>query len=128
MELDITTLAPDSRWSVIFRDGGSWRAGLYRPEAAGPVQVSVLEKHTCPELFVCLQGRAGLVLKNGTDERIVEMAPNQALLVTEYHNGFAIDPEGYFLVIERTAFTTEYIDRKTGAFIRKVEVKEDTVL
>ena len=128
MELDITTLAPDSRWSVIFRDGGSWRAGLYRPEAAGSVQVSVLEKHTCPELFVCLQGRAGLVLKNGTDERIVEMAPHQALLVTEYHNGFAIDPEGYFLVIERTAFTTEYIDRKTGAFIRKVEVKEDTVL
>jgi hypothetical protein len=125
MEIDITTLAPDSRWSVIFRDSGSWRAGLYRPEASGPEEVSILEKHTCPELFLCLQGRAGLVLKNGSEERIVEMAPHQALLVTDYHNGFAIDPEGYFLVIERTAFTTEYIDRTSGAFLKKVEVRED---
>ncbi len=125
MNIDITTLLPDSRWSVIFRDDGSWRAGLYRPEAGRPEDVTMLEKHTCPELFVCLQGRAGLVLKEGNDEQIVEMAPHQALLVSEYHNGFSIDPGGYFLVIERTAFTTEYIDRKTGAFIKKVEVKED---
>jgi len=126
MNVDITTLLPDSRWSVIFRDGGSWRAGLYRPEASGPEEVTVLEKHTCPELFVCLQGRAGLVLKSDAGETIVEMAPHQALLVSEHHNGFAIDPGGYFLVIERTAFTTEYIDRATGAFIKNVEVKEET--
>lgn len=126
MNIDITALVPDSRWSVIFRDSGSWRAGLYRPESARQEDVTVLEKHTCPELFVCLQGKAGLVLKSGTDEHIVELAPNQALLVTEHHNGFAIDPEGYFLVIERTAFTTEYIDRRTGASIKKVQVKEET--
>lgn len=126
MNIDITTLMPDSRWSVIFRDGGSWRAGLYRPEASGPEEVTVLEKHTCPELFVCLQGRAGLVLKSDAGETIIEMAPHQALLVSEHHNGFSIDPGGYFLVIERTAFMTEYIDRATGAFIKKVEVREET--
>ncbi len=126
MDIDITTLAPGSRWSVIFRDSGSWRAGLYRPDSERHEDVTVLEKHTCPELFVCLQGRAGLILKNGNEERIVEMVPHQALMVSEYHNGFAIDKDGYFLVIERTAFTTEYIDRKTGVFIKKVEVKEDT--
>lgn len=128
MDTDITTLIPDSRWSVIFKDPGSWRAGLYRPEAARPEQVTVLEKHTCPELFVCLQGKAGLVLKENGRERIAELAPLQALLVTEYHNGFAIDPEGYFLVIERTAFTTEYIDRASGAVIKTVEVRQDTAL
>ncbi|MBP7738621.1 MAG: hypothetical protein KA369_21785 [Spirochaetes bacterium] len=126
MNIDITALLPNSRWSVIFRDSGSWRAGLYRPEAARPEDVTVLEKHTCPELFVCLQGRAGLVLKNDDGETIVEMAPHQALLVSEYHNGFSIDPGGYFLVIERTAFTTEYIDRATGVFMKKVEVREET--
>jgi hypothetical protein len=126
MDIEIMSLVPDSRWSVIFRDGGSWRAGLYRPESARQEDVTVLEKHTCPELFVCLQGRAGLILKNGSEEMIVELAPHQALMVSEHHNGFTIDPEGYFLVIERTAFTTEYIDRNTGAFIKKVEVKEET--
>ncbi len=128
MDIDIASLMPDSRWSVIFRDSGFWRAGLYRPETARQEDVSVLEKHTCPELFVCLQGKAGLVLKNGAAEQIVELAPHQAIMVSEYHNGFVIDPEGYFLVIERTAFTTEYIDRKSGAFIKKVEVREDTQL
>ncbi|MBN2077916.1 MAG: hypothetical protein JW838_03065 [Spirochaetes bacterium] len=44
-------------------------------------------------------------------------------MVTDYHNGFTIDPGGHFLVIERTDFTTEYIDRSNGAFIRRVEVK-----
>lgn len=128
MNTDITTFLPDSRWSVIFRDGGSWRAGLYRPEAVRPDDVTMLERHTCPELFICLQGKAGLVLKSGSDERIVELEPHQAILVSEYHNGFSIDPGGYFLVIERTAFTTEYIDRKSGNFIKKVEVKEDAIV
>lgn len=128
MDQDIATLIPDSRWSVIFRDSGAWRVGLYRPEAKRQEDIAMLEKHTCPELFVCLQGRTGLVLKNSSEERIVELAPNQALMVTEYHNGFSIDPEGYFLVVERTTFTTEYIDRITGGLIKKIDVKEDTVL
>jgi hypothetical protein len=123
MNIEITSLIPESRWSVIFKDEGNWRMGLYKPEFTGPDDIDVLEKHTCPEVFLCLQGKMGLVLRDGRNERIVELQPLQALMVTDYHNGFAIDPDGYFLVTERTAFTTEYIDRKTGSSIKKVEVK-----
>jgi hypothetical protein len=123
MNMDITSLIPETCWSVIFKDEGNWRMGLYKPEFTGPDDIDVLEKHTCPEVFICLQGKMGLVLCDGFNERIVELQPLQALMVTDYHNGFAIDPDGYFLVTERTAFTTEYIDRKTGSSIKKVVVK-----
>jgi hypothetical protein len=122
METNLTTMIPDSRWSVIFQDPGSWRVGLYRPEHDAPEKVGELEKHTCPELFVCMGGRAGLIVKSASGEKIVAFSPGQALLVTECHNGFSIDPGGYFLVVERTDFSTEYFDRKTGASLRTVTV------
>ncbi len=118
-------LIPDSRWSVFFSDPGAWRAGLYLPEHAHPDEIIVLEKHTCPELFVCIGARAGLLLKQDGDERLIQLTPGQAVMVTDYHNGYTVDPGGSFLVIERTEFTTEYIDRLTGAFIRRVEVTPD---
>jgi len=42
--------------------------------------------------------------------------------VTGYHNGYAIDPEGFFLVVERTDFSTEYADRGTGEIVKRVTV------
>lgn len=123
MHIDITTLHPEKLWSVIFKDEGSWRAGIYRPESSGPDSIEILEKHTCPELFVCLGGRMGLLLSDGSSERAIELEPHQAIMVSEYHNGFIIDTNGYFLVVERTAFSTEYIDRKTGKFLKRVDVK-----
>ena len=120
--MDITTLLPGSRWSVIFKDEGSWRAGLYRPEHDAAGKVEVLEKHSCPELFVCMGGKAGLIVKDGAEEEIVELAPGQALLVSGFHNGYAIDPKGFFLVIERTDFGTEYADRGTGEIVKRVTV------
>jgi hypothetical protein len=118
----ITTLFPDAIWNVIFKDEGNWRVGLYRPDAAGHEEISTLEKHTCPELFVCLQGKMGLVVKESAGEQIMVLNPGQALLVHDYHNGFTIDKGGYFLVVERTAFTTEYIERDSGRIIKKVDV------
>lgn len=126
MNSDITTLHPDALWSVIFKDENSWRAGVYRPETPGPEGIEILEKHSCPELFVCLGGTMGLLLYDGSEERAVELMPHQAVMVSEYHNGYAIDPGGYFLVVERTAFSTEYIERKTGKFLKRVEVKPET--
>jgi hypothetical protein len=82
----------------------------------------VLEKHSCPELFVCMGGKAGLIVKNGADEELLEFVPGQALLVTGYHNGYGIDPTGYFLVVERTDFSTEYADRGTGEIVKRVTV------
>jgi hypothetical protein len=126
MDTKITTLLPDSRWSVIYRDDGAWRVGLYRPELDSPTKIDTLEKHTCPELFICMTGTMGLIVKKGTDEQVVELSPGQALLVTDYHNGFSIDPRGYFLVVERTDFETEYADRATGAVTRRVTVGNGT--
>jgi hypothetical protein len=123
MNIEPTTLHPDTLWSVIFRDEGNWRAGIYRPECAGPEQIDILEKHTCPELFVCLGGRMGLLLQSGREEQAIELEPHQAVMVADYHNGFAVDPEGFFLVVERTVFSTDYIERKTGKFIKRVDVK-----
>lgn len=94
--------------------------GLYRPENIGTESVLELERHSCPELFVCLGGRAGLVLYDGSTETVVEFEPGEELLVSGYHNGFIVDQGAFFLVVERTSFTTEYIDRKTRLSIRKV--------
>lgn len=115
-------LAPESRWHVPFQDPGSWRTGIYRPEFSSPDEIKVLERHTCPELFVCMKGRMGLLIKGESGEEIIEIEPDQAIFVTGSHNGFAIDPEGFFLVVERTSFSTEYKDRKTGALIETVTV------
>ena len=123
MNTDIVSLRPESLWSIIFKDEKYWRMGIYKPEFTNPDDIATLEKHTCPEIFVCLVGKMGLVLRSDGNERVVELQPLQALMVTDYHSGFTVDPDGYFLVTERTAFTTEYIDRRTGAFIKKVEVK-----
>ena len=109
----IVTLKPEGRWHVPVSDEGHWRMGVYTPESSSPAEITILEKHSCPELFVCMKGRMGLLTGSGKEEKIIELDPDQAVLVDDYHNGYSIDPSGYFLVIERTSFTTEYIDRKT---------------
>jgi hypothetical protein len=114
---------PSRRWEVFSSDRGYWRTGLYRPEATSPADITEFEKHSCPELFICLGGRAGLVVSDGGKETMVEFGPGEELLVTDYHNGFQIDPGAYFLVVERTEFSTEYMDRLTGKSIRRVEVE-----
>ena len=119
----IIHLSPSSRWEVLFSDADCWRVGMYRPEFERPEDIYELEKHTCPELFVCVRGKAGLVIRNGREERILEFMPGDALMVEDYHAGFIIEPEGFFLVVERASFETEYIDRTTGAIIRKVEAR-----
>ena len=123
MKVDIKSLQPNSVWSVIFNDEGSWRSGLYKPECNNQNEITILERHSCPELFVCLKGKMGLVIYGNNKETIFTMEPEQAILITDFHNGFSIDSDGYFLVVERTTFNTEYIDRKSRAFIKKIEVR-----
>ena len=96
--------------------------GIYKPEFTVIDDIDILEKHTCPELFICCGGRAGLLCGFGADERIIEMNPGEALMVEDYHNGFIIDDDGYFTVVERSNFTTEYIDRSTGKLVKTVSV------
>ncbi len=121
MENTHTKFIPASQWEVIFADSGHWRMGLYRPDYDSCECVDTLEKHSCPELFICAEGKAGLVLFDGEHEVCVEFEPHEAMLVTHYHNGYRLDGLGFFYVIERTSFGTEYIDRKTKKLIRRVE-------
>lgn len=122
MSYDPKKLFPRSRWEVIFQDPGSWRSGIYRPESRDVAEITELEKHTCPELFICMNGSAGLLIRDGARENAVTFEPGESLLVSEFHNGFLVDENGYFLVIERTSFTTSYMDRRTGKIIRTVDV------
>lgn len=112
-------IQPEGRWHVPVADDGYWRSGVYKPEFTSPSEITVLEKHSCPELFICQAGRMGLLTGSGPDERVLEMEPGEAIFVTGYHNGYSLDPDGYFLVVERTSFTTEYIDRKTLAVVER---------
>lgn len=114
-------LASANRWTVPFADSSYWRLGIYNPEFSSPDEITILEKHSCPELFICRKGRMGLVIGSGNRECIVELSDGEAIMVTDYHNGFRIEESGDFLVVERTVFTTEYIDRMTGKLIRVVE-------
>lgn len=121
MENSPVKLVPETRWKVLFTDPGTWRVGVYRPEFNDPEKIELLERHSCPELFVCAGGRMGLLTFDGSMERVLRLEPDEAVLLSEYHNGFRIDEGGYFLVVERTSFRTEYIDRNTKIFVRSVE-------
>jgi hypothetical protein len=111
MKERIINLSPQGVFHVPFQDTGIWRVGVYNPDAGSVNEINRLEKHSCPELFICLQGRMGLLVKEDGKETIFELSPNQAIMVTEWHNGFIIDPKGYFIVVERTDFSTEYVTR-----------------
>ncbi len=120
MENRIKKLSPGTRWEIVFKDNGAWRAGVYKPEYGRAENIEILEKHSCPELFICMNGRMGLLIFDGKIEHTVEFMPGEALLVDDYHNGYFIDGAGFFTVIERTSFSTEYIDRATGKIIKTV--------
>lgn len=101
------------RWTVIAQDTKYWRVGVYHPEFSSAYQITQLEKHSCPELFICANAPCGILLMVDGKEIQYILNPNEAIMVTEYHNGFKVAPEGYFIVVEQTDFTTEFIERKT---------------
>jgi hypothetical protein len=116
-------LQSTERWTVPFSDDGYWRLGIYNPEFTSQNEITILEKHTCPELFICRKGRMGLIIGTGAQEKVITLADGEAMLVSDYHNGFRIDDGADFIVVERTAFSTEYIERSTGKVIKRVDVK-----
>ncbi len=119
---NVENIIPDQVWKVISEDKGFWRVGVYRPEFLSPDDISILEKHTCSEFFVCVGGKAGLIIiKDGKESEEV-LEPFQSILIDGFHNGFRIDESAFFLVAERSSFETEYIDRKSGNIIKRVKV------
>jgi len=118
----IENINPDVVWKVISEDKGYWRIGVYKPEFSSPEDITILEKHSCPELFICTGGKAGLILIIDGKESLKILEPFQSILVDGFHNGFRIDGSAFFLVAERSSFETEYIDRISGKIIKRVKV------
>lgn len=115
MHIPVVPLKPEGRWHVPFQDDGAWRLGIYQPEFFGADEIHTLEKHSCTELFICTNGKAGLVVRTDTgEEQILTLQSGEAVLVHDWHNGFRIDEDAFFYVTERTEFITRYMDRKSG--------------
>ncbi len=99
-------------WQVLCGDGGHWRLGIFSPEATSPEDCPELERHSCPELFLLLEGRLTLLLHDGDQVVQLPLEPGRPVLVRQPHAGFC--PDGPFtgraLVVERDAFSTEYRD------------------
>ena len=97
-------------WQVLCGDKDHWRTGIYSPKETKLEEVQKLEQHTCPELFMLLEGKLSLVLYNNGKIEVLELERFKPVLVDTWHNGFC--PNGPFagmaLVVERDHFVTEY--------------------
>jgi len=100
----------DKRWQVLCGDSGHWRAGLYSPAETRADEVTELERHDCPELFLLLSGRLTLLVAEDGGVRELPLAPGRPTLVTAPHTGVCPDGPhtGTAFVVERDAFRTEY--------------------
>ena len=100
----------DTQWQVLCGDKDHWRVGYYSPVATSLEEVGKLEKHSCPELFLLLEGKVTLLLSDGKGIRTLELEKFKPVLVDSWHNGFC--PEGPLyakvLIVERDHFHTEY--------------------
>jgi hypothetical protein len=103
-------LEPHRLWQVVAGDQEHWRAGVYSPVASSPAELPELERHTCPELFLLLDGRVTLLIHDGAGVRQLPLEPGKPVLVTSPHSGFCPDGPhtGRAFVVERDLFSTEY--------------------
>ena len=98
------------RWQVLCGDPHQWRLGVYSPAKASLEEVEELEHHSCPELFLLVQGRLCLVMAIEGELRTVELEPERPVLVTAPHTGFCPDGPhtGRAVVVEQDEFSTTY--------------------
>ena len=117
------TIKAEKEWDVIFNEGNHWRIGVYRPKYRSAAEISELEKHTCPEAFLLLQGNLTMLYKQ-EDGSLTEkqLQPMELTIFTEPHAGFSPDLSGVAFVVENAKFTTQYTDIVTGNNTRSVTV------
>jgi hypothetical protein len=101
------------RWRVLCGDEGHWRVGIYSPGETSLDDVTELEKHDCPELFLLIEGHVTLVMADGmAGVREVPLEPGRPVLVESPHAAYCPDGPhtGVAFVVERDSFDTEYRD------------------
>lgn len=102
---------PDNtRWHVVCGDENHWRAGMYCPAECEPGQITELERHDCPELFLLISGKLTLLVFEEGQVRQLPLPLGQPVLVTAPHAGYCPDGPhtGTAFVVERDSFDTEY--------------------
>lgn len=109
---------PDKVWQVVCGDADHWRAGIFSPSAACLEECPELERHTCPELFLLMEGRLTLVLflRDG-EVTALPLEAGRPVFVTAPHSGFCPDGPhtGRAFVVERDQFSTDYASREGWA-------------
>jgi hypothetical protein len=103
------------RWQVICGDRGHYRVGAYSPEFTSEKEIKVLEKHSCDEFFMLINGSMSLLLIDDRGkEKILKLEPLKPVFVRDWHNGFCEKGQftGMAIVVERDEFTTEYRTRE----------------
>jgi len=97
------------RWQEVCGDEGRWRVGIYSPGESRPGEVTQLERHDCPELFLLVEGRLTLVLAREGELIELPLEPLRPVLVTAPHGAYCPGGPhtGVALVVERDAFDTE---------------------
>lgn len=110
-ENELLAVTSETVWQVLCGDLAHWRCGLYSPAFCAGEQIKEFEEHTCPELFLLIDGQITLVLleKDG-QRREISLCRGQPILVTKPHNGYCPDGPhtGRCLVVERDEFQTIY--------------------
>jgi hypothetical protein len=103
-------LEPSRLWQVVAGDLGHWRAGVYSPAGVSAADCPELERHSCPELFLLMEGRVTLLIHDGQGLRELPLEHGKPVLVTSPHSGFCPDGPhtGRAFVVERDIFSTEY--------------------
>ncbi len=103
-------IEPARLWQVLCGDGEHWRAGVWSPAATSAADCPELERHSCPELFLLLEGSVTLLLHDGEGVRELPLEPGRPVLVTQPHSGFCPDGAhtGKAFVVERDVFSTHY--------------------
>lgn len=110
-------------WEVLFTAENAWRVGIYRPKFSSADEIFELEKHTCPEAFLLLEGDITILFKNSNGAIAQKhLKKNELVVVTEPHAGFSPHRDGVAIVIENAVFSTDYTSRENDRVIRSVRV------
>jgi len=100
----------EQRWQVLCGDKSHWRTGIYSPNFSSPEEIEELERHSCPELFLLLDGAVTLLVEENKELKKIDLEQGKPVLVKSWHSGYCPNGPhtGRVFVVERDEFITEY--------------------
>ena len=101
---------PQKIWQPLCGDSDHWRAGIYSPSTSNLNQIQELEKHSCPELFLLIEGELTLALVEDGKLKELKLEKEKPVFVDTWHSGYCPNGphSGRAFIVERDEFITEY--------------------